>query len=484
MGQFSALLKVAFHSLRYRSGGVLLTILAVGLSVFVLLGVEHVRQEARSSFASTVSGVDLIVGAKTGDINLLLLSVFRIGNATTNIDWETVEEIGAQEEVSWLVPISLGDSHRNFRVVGTTKDFFERYQFGSKQPLVFRDGAKFENHTQVVLGASVASQLAYDLGDSLIVSHGMADTSFTHHDQLPLTIVGILEESGTPVDNALFVSLETIEAIHSDEPHHGDQSTEHHESDHKDHGHHDEDEHHESDHKDHGYHDEDEHHESDHKNHGHHDEDEQHESDHKNHGYHDEDEHHEPDHKDHGHPPLGSVTALLVGLDSPIASLKMQRWINDYEEEALLAILPGVALSKLWELLGSVEDILRAISILVFISSLLGLNAMLLASMRERKTEIEILRSIGAPSTFILGLLVFESMLIVTIGIVLAVVGLLVSILLSNNILATELGVLLSPKILHSSSFLALALIYLSAVILSLMPAWQAYTLSKSMGTK
>ena len=162
----------------------------------------------------------------------------------------------------------------------------------------------------------------------------------------------------------------------------------------------------------------------------------------------------------------------------------MQRWINDYEEEALLAILPGVALSKLWELLGSVEDILRAISILVFISSLLGLNAMLLASMRERKTEIEILRSIGAPSTFILGLLVFESMLIVTIGIVLAVVGLLVSILLSNNILATELGVLLSPKIFHSSSLLALALIYLSAVILSLMPAWQAYTLSKSMGTK
>ena len=442
MGQFSALLKVAFYSLRYRSSGVLLTILAVGLSVFVLLGVEHVRQEARSSFASTVSGVDLIVGAKTGDINLLLLSVFRIGNATTNIDWETVEEIGAQEEVSWLVPISLGDSHRNFRVVGTTKDFFERYQFGSKQPLVFRDGAKFENHTQVVLGASVASQLAYDLGDSLIVSHGMADTSFTHHDQLPLTIVGILEKSGTPVDNALFVSLETIEAIHLDEPHYGDQSSEHH----------DEDEHHESDHKD--------------------------------HGHHDEDEHHESDHKDHGHPPLGSVTALLVGLDSPIASLKMQRWINDYEEEALLAILPGVALSKLWELLSSVEDILRAISILVFISSLLGLNAMLLASMRERKTEIEILRSIGAPSTFILGLLVFESMLIVTIGIVLAVVGLLVSILLSNNILATELGVLLSPEILHSSSFLALALIYLSAVILSLMPAWQAYTLSKSMGTK
>ena len=87
MGQVSTLLQVAYQSLRYRMSGVLLTILSVALSVFVLLGVEHVRQETRSGFASTVSGVDLIVGARTGDINLLLLSVFRIGNATANVTW-------------------------------------------------------------------------------------------------------------------------------------------------------------------------------------------------------------------------------------------------------------------------------------------------------------------------------------------------------------------------------------------------------------
>ena len=440
MGKFSALLKVALNSLRYRSSGVVLTILAVGLSVFVLLGVEHVRQEARSSFASTVSGVDLIVGAKTGEINLLLLSVFRIGNATANIEWETVAEINSRKEVSWLVPISLGDSHKNFRVVGTTVEFFKRYQYGSKQPLDFSKGVNFETEKEVVLGASAASQLGYNLGDSLIVSHGMADTSFTHHDQLPLTVVGILAKTGTPVDNALFISLEAIQAIHADKSH----------DDHNEPDHQDDEEHHN-------------HHEPDH---------------------HDDEEHHKSDYKSHNHPPIGTVTALLVGLDSPISSLKMQRWINDYEGDALLAILPGVALSQLWELLGSVEDILRTISILVFISSLLGLNAMLLASMRERKMEIEILRSIGAPSAFILGLLVFEAMLIVTIGILIAVVGLLVSISLTNNILATELGVLLSPNILYDSSLFALGLIYISAMILSLVPAWQAYTLSRSVGIK
>ena len=101
MKMLSALTNVAFQRLRYRFGGVLLTVLAVALSVFVLLGVEHVRQEAKSGFASTVSGVDLIVGARTGEINLLLLSIFRIGNATTNVEWETVEEIENLEKVSW-----------------------------------------------------------------------------------------------------------------------------------------------------------------------------------------------------------------------------------------------------------------------------------------------------------------------------------------------------------------------------------------------
>ena len=464
MGTLGALFGVAYQSLRYRIGGVVLAIAAVAISVFVLLSVEHVRHEARSSFASTVSNVDLIVGARTGEINLLLLSIFRIGTPTANVAWESVEAIAEQPNVEWVVPISLGDSHKNFRVVGTTAEFFDRYMYGQSQPLTFQVGQRFDETLDVVVGSRVAAELGYALGDELILSHGMADTSFTHHDQVSFSITGLLAPTGTPVDNALFVSLEAIEAIHADEGE-TESSADGSPGYVKAHEEHEE-------HEKHGQHDETKHHDE----HGHHDERNEHEDEH---AHHDEHEEHS-DHHGHDHPPLGTVTAILVGLDSPGVTLQVQRRINEYTDEALLAILPGFTLAQLWSLVGGVENVLRGISVLVFISALFGLNAMMLASMRERKREIEILRSIGAPSLFIVALLVIESLLVVTLGIVLALAGLIGAILVANNLLASELGIMLSLQVLYSSSFIALALIYLTTLILSLVPAWRAYAVAHS----
>ncbi len=490
MGTLRALFGVAYQSLLYRLSGVALAIAAVAISVFVLLSVEHVRNEARSSFASTVSNVDLIVGARTGEINLLLLSIFRIGNPTANISWESVEEISEQPNVEWVVPISLGDSHKNFRVVGTSAEFFDRYKYGQSKPLVFKSGERFTNTLDVVVGAHVATDLAYGLGDELVLSHGMADTSFTHHDQVTFAVSGVLATTGTPVDNALFVSLEAIEAIHADE------DSEHHDA-HADHDEHAESERHDehADHDEHAHHEESEHHDehADHDEHAHHEESEHHDehADHDEHAHHEASEHHDKaeehgqhaandHHHQHDHPPIGTVTAILVGLDSAAFTLQVQRWVNEFADEALLAILPGFALAQLWSLVGGVENVLRGISILVFISALFGLNAMMLASMRERKREIEILRSIGAPSRFIVALLIIESMLIVTVGIILAVTGLLCAIALANNLLASELGLALSLQIFYPSSMIALGLIYLTTLILSLVPAWKAYAVARS----
>ena len=444
----TVLFSVAAKSLRYRLSGVILTTIAVALSVFVLLGVEHVRQESRSSFASTVSGVDLIVGARTGDINLLLLSVFRIGSASANVSWESVEAINEHPQVDWVVPLSLGDSHRGYRVVGTTEGFFDRYHYGRKQPITFDTGSQFSETADVVLGAAVAKSLGYGIGDSLILSHGVADTSFVHHDQVPFTVVGLLSPTGTPVDNALFVSLEAIDAMHADEETAQEHGHDEHES-----------------HDDHNGHDE----------HGEHDA-------HDEHGEHDaHDEHDEHDAHDHSGP-LGSVSAVLVGLDGPFATLQVQRWINEFEDEALLGILPGVTLTQLWDIMARIEDTLRGIAILVFISSLFGLNAMLLASMRERRQEIGILRSIGAPSLFILGMLVVESLMIVIVGIVLAIGCLIVAIGAVNGFLMSEVGISFSYQILYPTSLIALTLIVIVSVFMSLLPAWQAYRLSTSPG--
>ena len=205
---------LALKSVLNRKATAILTILTVAVSVILLLGVERVRTEAKSSFANTISGTDLIVGGRSGQVNLLLYSVFRIGNATNNIDGKSYKEFSQHKAVKWAIPISLGDSHKGFRVMGTNHSYFEHYRYGSKQPLTLQEGREFNELFDVVIGADVAKQLDYEIGDQIILAHGISDVAFSRHDNLPFTIVGIIAPTGTPVDKTVHVSLEAIEAIH------------------------------------------------------------------------------------------------------------------------------------------------------------------------------------------------------------------------------------------------------------------------------
>lgn len=210
----SAIISLAWKSLLNRKTTAFLTLLTVAISVVLLLGVEKIRTQAKSSFANTISSTDLIVGARSGNVNLLLYSVFRIGNATNNIDWKSYQEISHLPQVKWAIPISLGDSHRGFRVMGTNEDYFKFYRYGSKQPLTFNNGTAFNGLFETVIGSDVAKKLNYKLGDEIIIAHGISDKAFTRHKNLPFKIVGILAPTGTPVDKTVHVSLGAIEAIH------------------------------------------------------------------------------------------------------------------------------------------------------------------------------------------------------------------------------------------------------------------------------
>lgn len=207
-------LSLAFKSVRNRKMTAILTILTVAISVVLLLGVERIRTQAKSSFANTISGTDLIVGGRSGQVNLLLYSVFRIGNATNNIDWQSYQEFSQHRAVDWAIPISLGDSHRGFRVMGTNHSYFEHYRYGQKQPLLIKQGREFESLLEAVIGADVAKELGYNVGEEIIIAHGISDVAFNRHENAPFTIVGILAPTGTPVDKTVHVSLEAIEAIH------------------------------------------------------------------------------------------------------------------------------------------------------------------------------------------------------------------------------------------------------------------------------
>ncbi|MDJ0918837.1 MAG: ABC transporter permease [Woeseiaceae bacterium] len=206
---------LGFKSLWNRRGTAALTLASIAVSAALLSVVDRVRTDAQTSFANTISGTDLIIGARSGDLNLLLYSVFRIGNPTNNISWESFETIQARREVDWLIPMSLGDAHKGFRVLGTNLDYFEHYQYADGLKLSLSTGDTFTGATDAVIGAEVAERLGYAIGQQIVISHGLTATSFVTHDDNPFTVVGVLERTGTPVDRTVHISLAGMDLIHA-----------------------------------------------------------------------------------------------------------------------------------------------------------------------------------------------------------------------------------------------------------------------------
>jgi putative ABC transport system permease protein len=211
------LLKLVLASLWSRRVMATLTCTSIGISMLVLIGVEHLRAEVKNNFERTISGVDLIVGSRTSGINLLLFSVFKIGNPSNNIQWNSYQDVVNKSQVAWTVPLLMGDSHEGFSVIGTTNDYFEYFKYADKQKISFMQGAPFKRLYEVVLGADVAKNLEYNLHQSIVMSHGTGKVSFTHHDDHPFKVVGILNSTGTPADQSLYIPLQSTDIIHQAE---------------------------------------------------------------------------------------------------------------------------------------------------------------------------------------------------------------------------------------------------------------------------
>ena len=307
--------------------------------------------------------------------------------------------MGYLPDVDWTIPLSLGDSHKGYRVVGTEQPLFEYFRYRSDQSLTFASGSAFSEIYDAVVGAEVAASLAYQTGDEIVLAHGIADTSFSRHDNHPFKISGILKPTGTPIDRSVFISLAGLEAMHSDFP--GANTI----------------------------------------------------------------------------PDLSpqSVTAVLVGLKSKIKTFTLQREINTYSAEAVQAILPGVALSSLWAMLGGVEHTLWVISLLVLLGALIGMANVLLLSMRERRHELAVLRALGYRPSFLFCLLQFEALLITVSSIVISLLGMWVGENWLKEWLLSRFGLFLSDSLLQQGMWQLLGGVILSAVFSALLPAINAY---------
>ncbi|MBK1649248.1 ABC transporter permease [Rhabdochromatium marinum] len=413
-----AILSLAWKSLWNRRFTALLTVLSIALSVTLLVGVERLRTEARASFTNTLSDTDLIVGARSGPVQLLLYAVFRMGDATNNISWSSYQDIVAHPQVAWTVPLSLGDSHRGFRVLGTSLAYFEHYRYGRNRPLVMADGQPFSDLYDAVLGAEVADALGYQLGDAIIIAHGAGQVSFAMHDDKPFRVVGILARTGTPVDRTVHVSLEAIEAIHIDW---------------------------------------------------------------------------------HSGAPLPglsvsadqartmdltpqAITAALVGLDSKVATFRVQRFINDYPQEPLLAILPGVALSQLWNLIAVAENALLIVSAFVVVVGLFGMLTALLTSLNERRREMAILRSVGARPWHVFALIIGEAGFLTLLGVVAGLALLYLVLILAQPVIASRFGIFVPIHAPTSGEWRLLSAVITAGFAVGSLPSYRAYRLSLADG--
>jgi putative ABC transport system permease protein len=408
---------LSLRSMRNRLLTSLLTMSAIALSMTLLLLVEHIREGTKDSFANTVSGTDLIVGARTGSVQLLLSSVFRIGNPSQNVHWNSYKKITSNPDIAFSVPISLGDSHYGYRVVGTSKDFFTYYKVRS-HTVGFQEGKPFEGVFEAVVGSEVAAKLQYQLGKKLVLAHGISEVSFEQHDDRPFTLVGILERTGTPVDRAVYVSLEGIEAMHVD--------------------------------------------------------------------------------WQQGAPPVDghlsveevlkqnlepkTITAFFIGLKSKMGLFTIQRSINEFDDEPLLAILPGATLAELWDMIGVADKALLMISTLVILSGILGMLASLITTLNERRREMAILRALGAHPRSIFALLISEAFLLGLGGVILGVLWFYGLMIVLQPIIESRYGVYIPLTMLSASDCRLLLTILVLAGMAGLVPAFTAYKNSLTDG--
>jgi putative ABC transport system permease protein len=434
------LLSLVRKSLTNRLLATTLTIASIALSVALLIGIENVRAGMRESFSNTISRTDLIVGARGGSLQLLLYSVFGIGSPTNNLSWETYEQFRDHAAVAWTIPISLGDSHRGFRVIGTDSSFYQRYHYGGGRTLSLAAGRIPADAREVVLGAQVAEELDYTAGSDVVITHGLYGTGIMDHDEKPFKVVGVLNRTFTPVDRALYVTLQGIEAVHEgfmanaipgappgfappsfatpptavDAPVADTAEAAHVEA------------------------------------------------------------------APGEHP--AQITAFFLGTRSRVATLQLQREINTYEGEPVMSILPGVALAEMWRGVGYAEGALLLVTFFVVGVGLIGMLLSVYSSLEARRREMAILRAVGAGAPRIFTLLVLESGLLGIAGAVSGLALIYVLLLAAKGFVETQFGLYLPIQPPTRTAWIYLVSVVIASFIIGIVPGIKAYRNSLADG--
>lgn len=404
-------------------------LLAVGLSTAIILKLtEHQLTE---NINNTGKDVKLVIGAKGSRLQLVLSSVFQIDNPTGNINYGFYTLLKRNRMIKEMIPVSMGDSYKRKRIVGTNHDYIRL--FSGK----LKDGVLFEKPLEATIGSVVASELGLKVGDEFVGGHGMEEVLHSH-DEYKYKVVGVLERSGSVLDNLILTPVQTVwimHAGHDDDSAYslgGGEEAAHEEVTEKEHDH----------------------------------------------------DHHGHDHHEHAEVNLEELLANIDPKDREITAIlfpnlsgnaKIGVLNNANNQPNMMAVDPAPEIALLKNKLTPFVSIIIAISWFITIIAMFSVFIGLLNSLRGRKYEIALMRVLGASKAKVLVSILFE-------GVILSVLGYLLCLVLSHagmeligNWMQNEYQYEFTGWIFLNSELTYLLVAIAIGLVSALIPAYKAY---------
>jgi putative ABC transport system permease protein len=384
-----------------------IVLLSLGIAVITVLLLFNKQLEQK--ITDNARGIDLVVGAKGSPLQLILCSIFHIDFPTGNIRLKDAERIARNRLVKKSVPLALGDSYSNYRIVGTNLAYTQLYK------AELAEGAWWKRDMEVTLGANVAHALHLKPGDTFVSTHGLSQGGHAHDEQ-KFRVTGVMKPTSGVMDNLILTNVESIWKVHEEHPASEEQN---------------------------------------------------------------------PVHDSTSFTPsplvasvamgdsIREVTSLLIQYRSPMGAIQMPRWVNS--QSALQAASPAFETARLFTILGVGVDILEAFaSVLIFISAL-SIFIALYNSLKERKYDLAIMRSMGAGRTRLLITVLTEGGWLTLMG---SVIGLAMGhgvLLLMGALVEETQKAGISGLVFYREEWIILAGSFLLGIICAIAPAVQAY---------
>ena len=408
--------KLSIKNIFNRPLSSVLSVILLSLGVSMISLLILINTVLKEQMDNNLKGIDMVVGAKGSPLQLILSSVYHVDSPTGNIPLNEAKAIEKNKMVGNSVPLLYGDNFKGYRIVGTNSNFFELYN------LKIKAGDYFNNYFEAVIGAKVAEKLNLNLGDEFVSSHGLRETGETH-DDTSFSVTGILEYSNSVADNLILTSPNSIWEIHADHNH----------SEQIDH-------------------------------------DDEHD--------HDEHDHDEHDHDEHDHDNEREITAMLVKFKSPMNIIQFPRYIN--EQTNLQSAVPSYEISRLFKLFGFGIETISLLAYLIIIVSGISIFITLFNSMKERKYDLALIRTLGGTRIQLTMMLIFESLFLTIIGFLMGVFLSRIGLLFISNFMESSFNFSLNKIEILSDEWWLFLISITIGLISCLIPSIQVYKMDIS----